>query len=472
MSFRKIRIIFITFLISVFALNSLQAQTEDKENVEITAKGNKKVKHKKPSFAPANAITIEDLRLQDDIAPQTVSFTLEEAVAFALKNNKDLMKTKNEVFKAVYAKREAIGSYIPQASASMDYNNYFGAKAQFGEMSIDFDPTSTLTAQVSQLAFSGNAIVGILLGEIAQEMASINTENKELTLEKTVKMSYNAALLTEATYEILQQNVEDIRIIAEHTQKMVTVGVMEQTDADQLLVQVNLLENMIKNSERNIELSYNTLKIQLGVNIDDTIVLANSLDDILNSKNDIDILNTAYNLYADPNFRLVSKSEEIAKKNKLMGIMNFLPTISGFYQYTGKILKPRMDMSPENVIGIKAQIPIFSGLVNTNKHRQARIDLYNAELDKAIVSDQLRIQEKQLRFNLKTALEQYTTQKLNVDVAIRVFNSFKLKYEQGVQSSMDLTNANTDYLKAQTDYLTSILEVLRARVELEKLLVY
>ncbi|MEG1572993.1 MAG: TolC family protein, partial [Bacteroidales bacterium] len=68
------------------------------------------------------------------------------------------------------------------------------------------------------------------------------------------------------------------------------------------------------------------------------------------------------------------------------------------------------------------------------------------------------------------ALEQYATQKMNVDVALRVFKSIELKYDQGVKSSLDLTTANSNYLQAQTDYLGAVMQVLEARTALEKLL--
>lgn len=429
--------------------------------------------HKK-HYAPKYAYRVEAERNANDTTADSLHLTLDEAVEYALAHNKNLLQTKNEVLKAVYSKREAIANYIPQAKATVDFNTYFNKEMEMGGMfpSIKMPNTSSLNAQASQVIFNGNAMVGIMLGKIGQAMAEINEENAELTLINTVSMNYHLVLLTKANYDLLTRNVNDLKDLFKKTQAMVKAGAMEQTDADQLQVQVNLLENMLKNTERNIELVTNTLKIELGMNVADELVLTQSLDDLIASQNDLLLLTLPYEMEADPTYRLVEKNEEMAEKQKLMAVMNFVPTIAGFYQYTYQILKPEFNMQPNHVAGVSATIPIFSGLANTNKHRQARIDLYNAQLQKDLVKDQLRTQEKQMRFNLSTALEQYNTQKINIDVASRVFKSIQLKYEQGVKSSMDLTNANSDYLQAYSDYLSAISQLLEARFNLKRILYF
>ena len=89
--------------------------------------------------------------------------------------------------------------------------------------------------------------------------------------------------------------------------------------------------------------------------------------------------------------------------------------------------------------------------------------------NKEILRDQLKIQEKQLLFNLATALDTYGNQKTNVDVSRRVYTSLKLKYEQGLISGLDLINADNNYLKAESEYINAMMQVLNSRLQLEKL---
>ena len=87
-----------------------------------------------------------------------------------------------------------------------------------------------------------------------------------------------------------------------------------------------------------------------------------------------------------------------------------------------------------------------------------------------MVSDQLLLQERQLRFNLLNAYEQYKTQKDNIEIAGRVLSSFQNKYNQGVASSLDLTQANNNYLTAQSNYLNAVANLLQTKVAFDKLM--
>jgi outer membrane protein TolC len=114
-------------------------------------------------------------------------------------------------------------------------------------------------------------------------------------------------------------------------------------------------------------------------------------------------------------------------------------------------------------------IPIFSSGVRMAQVKQARIDLETTQNNKSLLSDQLKIQEIQLRFNYNSALETYLNQKNNVEVSRRVYASLKLKYEQGIISGLDLITADNNYLKAETDYISAMMQVLQSGVQLQKL---
>ncbi len=58
--------------------------------------------------------------------------------------------------------------------------------------------------------------------------------------------------------------------------------------------------------------------------------------------------------------------------------------------------------------------------------------------------------------------------KKNIEVSRRVYLNLKLKYGQGMLSSLDLINADNNYLKAESDYINSMMQVLSTRLQLEK----
>ena len=80
------------------------------------------------------------------------------------------------------------------------------------------------------------------------------------------------------------------------------------------------------------------------------------------------------------------------------------------------------------------------------------------------------VQERQLRFNLVSAYENYQNQNDNINVSQRVFNNILNKYKVGMSSSLDVTNASNNLITAQSNYIQAVMELVNAQLELENLL--
>ena len=123
-----------------------------------------------------------------------------------------------------------------------------------------------------------------------------------------------------------------------------------------------------------------------------------------------------------------------------------------------------------SMAGLQLSIPIFAGGQRTASINKAQIYLEKARTTKEMVTDQLLLQEKQLRYNLVNANLQYLSQKENVEVSKRVYASTENKFKQGIASSLELTQANTLYLQAENNYLSALLNLLQTKIAFNKLL--
>jgi len=132
-------------------------------------------------------------------------------------------------------------------------------------------------------------------------------------------------------------------------------------------------------------------------------------------------------------------------------------------------MRSAFDLSPNHAAGFSMKIPIFSGWSKSAKISQAKIELDKTERTMSLLEDQLALQNNQLNYNLTSAFENYNTQKESVDIAKRVYNNIRNKYEQGVLSSLELTQANGNYLQAENNYVSSVLELLKSKLALDKL---
>lgn len=408
-------------------------------------------------------------------AQQKLTLSVQQAVEYALKYNKSLENSGFEVDKAQQALRAAIANGLPQVNASATYNNSMGANIsiRFNEAApateIPIKPSSNFNLQVTQLLFNGSYIVGVQTAQLYKELSQINLKKSETDTRIQVTNGYYLVLISNELSKRLQQNLVNLKDLYTKTEALAKVGIIEKNDVDQLFIQVNTLQNAVNASGRQLELATNMLRLQLGTDINAELVLTDDLDTVLGNIADDNLLTGSLKLENNLDFRLIDQQVAISKKMVDLKKSAALPSLSGYYSYTYKILKPEFDMSPANVVGLQLNIPIFSSGLRTAQTRQAYIDLKSMQNIRELTSDQLKIQEKQLRFNLINAKETFSNQKANIEVSRRVYSSLKLKYEQGIISGLDLITADNNYLKAETDYISAAMQLLDASLQLDKI---
>ncbi|MBQ0025096.1 MAG: TolC family protein [Bacteroidales bacterium] len=405
-------------------------------------------------------------------SPQTLSLSLFEAQEFAVEHNRTLANASIDVQKAQAAKWQAAASMLPQVKVSGDYSNYFGYKMNIGGMSISMPPYSTLGV-TSSIAFSGAMVTGLQMAEISKKMSDINVRKSERDIRNQVETLYYSILVTEESLSLLRENLKSMESLAEISQNSVNIGVAEQTDADQLKVQVASMKASINSVERSLEMAYNFLRLQLTVEEDVEIQLTQKIEDILNIAYAAALMDEQFDIDRNYDFQLLRKSTDLAKKQIASTFWSNGPVLSIYHQYSYKHYfsdEMTMNMTPPNMMGIQLSIPIFTSGKTASAIKDAKLS-YRKQMNTMKDTElALNVQHRQLVYNLRSSLEKYSTQKQSVDVARRVFDNIARKYEYGVASSLDVTNAGTSLLNAQNSYVQSLLEIVEGKISLEELL--
>jgi len=401
---------------------------------------------------------------------KVLRLTLKEAQDYALQNNKIIQNSGAAVSEAQLKVWEIISAGLPQVNATLDYTNMLGFKMELFGMSIPLEPTSNLQASVTQLLFNGSYWIGIKMARIGESVAQISKLQSELDLIQQTQTAYLSVLVVEENKKILEKNLNNIETVAKSAADMVRTGVAEQTDADRIKIQVGAVMNGIKSVERAREMALNLLRFHLGVSVDTEIILTDALEDLMNRKPAEEVLTTSFDINSNLTMQLIDKQIEISNKQIQLEQSSTLPTVVMFYNYTHKIKASTFDMTPKNIIGMQASIPVFASGQRHSKIQQAKIRLESVQNNRELVNEQLLMQEKQLRFNLKNAIETLEYQQETLEISQRVFDSITRKYNQGVSSSLDVITANSDLLQAQSNYISAMMQVFMAQTELEKLL--
>jgi outer membrane protein TolC len=279
--------------------------------------------------------------------------------------------------------------------------------------------------------------------------------------------------VSEKSLQILDANIANLNETLKSTKAMYNAGVAESTDVDQMASNLTMVENSRSAMLRNIELNYNLLRFQLGVPADTKIVLSETLDALTAEINVQSLLSQEFDHKQNINYLLVDGQEQMSSLALKSQKAAVLPTLAGFYNYGTNGMGDKVNEQrwfQNSMTGLQLSVPILGSGQRYSRIKRAQINLEKARTTKEMVTDQLLLQEKQLRYNLVNANLQYQSQKSNVEVSQRVYASTENKFRQGMASSLELTQANSLYLQAENNYVSALMNLLQTKLALDKLL--
>ena len=403
--------------------------------------------------------------------PAELSLSVEEAQDYAVKANRTLRNADLAVQQAYAQRWQTIAAMLPQADASWSYSSTCGYEMEFGGMKIAMPDYSTTGVKAS-IGINGQSVVGAVLNTIAIDMQKIALEQSEDNLRANVKTSYASVLVLQDVVALLDSSLQNVEKLAEMTQRSVDVGAAEQTAADQIMVRVNTLRNNINSNKRSILLAQNSLKVLLDVPVGTQLTLTSTLDDMLSAEAVLNLLGEDFILQNNLNYQSLAKNVDLAKANVHMASWAYGPTVAVGYQYSKQhyYAEGGMRMTPPNAVSVSVSMPLWSSGKRAAGVVEKKIALESARNTLAETTDNLGIQNQQLRFNLQNAFETYMVEKENMDVTQRVFQSTTNKYNYGATSNLELVNASNDVISAQSTYVQAVLTLVNAEADLEKFL--
>jgi len=398
--------------------------------------------------------------------------SLRQAQEYALQHSRTIMNSSLAVRQAEAARWQAIAGMLPQVTAKGDYSDMLGYSMNFEGRSISMPPYIQYSGTAA-VSLSGAQVVSAQIAKISKALSDISYRQTEQEVAENVKTLYFSALVSEETIALLEQNLESLEKLYRFSAKAVEVGTAEKVDADQIQVQVATMQTTISSTKRSKEIIYNSLRMALSLDADREIILTQTLDEVLNTDRAMLLLHDEFSLNNNFTYQLMQKNVEIAKKQYTMAGWNYGPSLTTYFQYTGKTYLKNtstFNMTPDKMLAISLSVPIFSSGLYYAKRRSARL-AYQAKMnDLADTELSLNLLHRQYRYNLTSAFERYQTQKKNVEVTQSVFDNKTKKYEFGMASALDVTNSSTTLINAQSEYVTAALEFVNAQIALEQLL--
>jgi outer membrane protein TolC len=424
---------------------------------------------------------------------KVLHLSLKEVQELAVKHSAVTENARLDVASAKKKIWETTTTGLPRISAQVSYRNnlqlattlipaeFIDPDAEPGTfIGIKFGTQHNATAEitVNQLIFNGSYIVALQASKVYLRLSQEGLIKSEIEVKETVTNTYYLILLAEDSRKTLVSNLENVRKTLFETKELYKAGFAEDTDADQLQLTVTEMENAVKSMDRQIKVTYNLLKFQMGIDLDREVHLTETLEDILNRIDSKELLTGAFNLTGHIDYRMADTQEKSMKLFLKREYSEYLPTISAYATHTQMAMRDSFNFFkktderwfPSTVIGLSIAIPIFNSGERAARIAQAKIDLRKAKNTKRQVSEGLRLGLMQTRTGFSDALETSESTRKNVALAKKIYDKMREKYSQGTASSLELTQAHSQYLTAESNYTQAVVELLQAKTRLDKAL--
>lgn len=442
------------------------------------------------------------MQAQDNQAV-TISLSLKEAQEYAIDNNANIKNSLIDIEIAKKKIKETTAIGLPQINAKANYTHLFtvpslsiggyyslGTKLAPGtpitsdnilnnDVFMEYhalDPIElgvkdniTLDVTVSQLVFSGEYIVGLQAAKVFYLVSEQSRQKTELDLRESVSNTYNLVLVLNETHQILQKSYDNLKKTLAEMRAMNEQGFIENTDVDQIELTSLNLENGLKSLSRQYDASTYLLKFQLGMPFDANIVLTDSLE---NTATEIPldiVLETEFKLDNNINYQILKTQESLAELNLKREKTTYLPTLAAVYNHQEKLKTPSFDFNPKDVLAVQMNIPIFASGMKNYKVSQRKLELEKVVNVRETLANGLELEYINVKNELVTAYDKFQNDKKNIDLTQRVYEKTLIKFKEGLSSSLDLTNAQNQYLTAQSNYFNAIYTVITAKNKLQKL---
>lgn len=328
--------------------------------------------------------------------------------------------------------------------------------------------TADLT--VSQLVFSGAYLVGLQTTKVFKSLSELALTRSEEDLRQNVASGYYLVLMVEENARVLDSTLNATQKLYDEMKKISQAGLMDETDVDQLSITVSNIRNAKNALDRQRVIAYNLLKYQMGCDLTADLILTESLNSFISEPDIAQLALEPFAVENTPEYQLLETQVRLNELNVKLNKVAFLPDVVAFYQHQENFNDKSFSFTPPDMFGLSMSVPIFSSGSRMAKLSQAKIDLQKTRYSHEQAAQGMELDYQTSKNALMNAYDKYISNRENMTLAEKIYNRTLTKFREGISSSMELTQAQSQYLTAQSNFYNAMYELLAAKAKMEKML--
>ena len=416
------------------------------------------------------------------------SFTLNSAIEWGMDYNKTIQKSNLELQKAYKEKWKTISIGLPQIRANLSYQNFLeqpvslipaeffgGTKGDYAEVVFGTEQTAIGFAEINQLLFDGTYIIGVQGLKHYIDTAKNVLEKSQIEIKKSIIIAYVNTLVAEENISVIERNLLALNKNLKEITAVYKNGFSEEEDVEQIKLTISKLRTQFKYAKESYKLSFDILKLLLGVELDQKLNLSDSLEYLTMKNLNYESIDSNYSNNIDIRLAENKVIEEkfLFRLEKAKGLPSLSAFLNGSYvgnsnefTFTDKEQK----WFGSSAFGLRLEVPIFSSFGRHAKSQKAKLSLQQAEKNLTEVKSKVYVEMRKAQNNFNLAKENYFTAIDNLKLAERIEKKNIIKFFEGVSGSFQLTQAQQQLYQAQQSKIQSMRAVIIEKTNLENIL--
>lgn len=436
-------------------------------------------------------------------AQERHAFSVKQAVEYATKNRADVKNALIGIQLQEQQNREITSRALPNLSGSIDVNyfpkvpvqsfpNFIAAATygvlvdegvkngsgapivspdDFGFIQAQFGTKYTASAglTLSQLLFDGQVFIGLQARKASMDLARANAEVTQEQIKANIHKIYYQVVVGRQQLSSLDANIARAEKLLSDTREIFKNGFAERLDVSKAEVALTNLRTERLKLDNQLQAGVLGLKFLMGMPARHELVLTDTLSDAELRDNVVD----ASYAYADrKEYQQIELLRKLNEFNVRRYKLSKLPTVAFVSSYSKNAQRNKFDFFNFSeqwfstaLIGIKVSVPIFEGFAKEARIKTARLELQQTENNMENLRLLIDNEVERSRISMRSALASVDFQKKNIELAEQVYEQTKKKYEQGLGSNIEITNAQTELRVAQNNYYNALYDAIIAKID-------
>ena len=407
--------------------------------------------------------------------------TLDDSINLALHDNQAVTAAQKKTEAADAKVSQAFSAYLPELALSANYSRSYSGPMQtiFNGFPITFgiDEPANIKgwqAKFNQNLFTFGKIESSL--KIALDAARLAKEELRKTKQDIiyqVSAAYFAVIASQKMIDVAQQSVDMASAHLDQVKSMFDVGILARSNVLRSQVSLSAAQNGLIEAKNGFEIAKARFNNAIGASLKDTFELSKKNIDLILQYNESDY-NSLLKEAMDkrPDIRISAIDLSIANNSISMARSQWLPSITAQGNYgwmNSDYSSNAINYSQANwTVAAVAAWTLFDGFDVSNKIKEASANLDSTNASRELVKQNAELDVKQSYLKLIAAKDMIGNSKDEVASAQENFDVATTRFKNGLETNIDILDAQTSLTKAQFDLLSAQFNLVLAKAQIEK----